>query len=256
MAIAAPIRANFVVNGITGDALTLPGAGGNLFVMRRKLVLVCLTATAILQAEARHPPPFVGGRITLIDRGDRSSEDVGQAIAWLTTPAPVASPPASAQIGTEKKEFSPHVLVIPLGSAVSFPNHDPFNHNVFSLSVEAPFDLGLYSRGQARPVTFPRAGIVRVYCNVHAQMSAIIVVRDNPYFTQPSSDGSFRITGVPPGRYVLHVWHERAAEISREVDVPAAGIGNLNLELDARGCRFVPHLNKEGKPYPQQGRRY
>jgi plastocyanin len=219
-------------------------------------VLACLTATAMLQAEARHPPPFVGGRITIIDRGDRPAEDVGQAVAWLTTPAPIGGSPVSAQIGTEKKEFSPHVLVIPVGSTVSFPNHDPFNHNVFSLSVEAPFDLGLYSRGQARSVVFARPGIVRVYCNVHAQMSAIVVVRDNPYFTQPSSDGSFTISGVPPGRYVIHVWHERAAEVTRDLEVSPAGIGDLHLELDARGYRFVPHLNKEGKPYRQQGRRY
>ena len=224
--------------------------------MRGKLVLACLTATAMLQAEARHPPPFVGGRITLLDKGDRPADDVGQAVAWLATPTPIASSAASAQIGTEKKEFSPHILVIPVGSAVSFPNHDPFNHNVFSLSVEAPFDLGLYSRGQARSVSFTRPGIVRVYCNVHAQMSAIIVVRDNPYFTQPASDGSFTIAGVPPGKYVLHVWHERAAEVTRDVQVPEAGIGDLRLELDARGYHFVPHLNKEGKPYPQQGRRY
>lgn len=183
-------------------------------------------------------------------------EDVGQAVAWLAAATPIAASPLSAQIGTEKKEFSPHVLVIPAGSTVSFPNHDPFNHNVFSLSVEAPFDLGLYSRGQARSVVFARAGIVRVYCNVHAQMSAIVVVRDNPYFTQPASDGSFTIRGVPPGKYVLHVWHERATEVTRDVDVPAAGIGDLHIELDARGYRFMPHLNKEGKPYPQQGRRY
>lgn len=219
-------------------------------------MFACLAATAILRAEARHPPPFVGGRITLIDKGNRPAEDVGQAVAWLATPAPVPTSPVSAQIGTEKKEFSPHVLVIPVGSTVSFPNHDPFNHNVFSLSVEAPFDLGLYKRGQARSATFARPGIVRVYCNVHAQMSAIVVVRDNPYFTQPASDGSFMISGVPPGRYVLHVWHERATEVTRDIDVPAAGLGDLSLELDARGYRFVPHLNKEGKPYPQQGRRY
>lgn len=219
-------------------------------------MLACLTATALLQAEARHPAPSVGGRIMLLDRGNRPAEDVGQAVAWLQTSAAVATPAVSAQIGTEKKEFSPHVLVIPAGSTVSFPNHDPFNHNVFSLSVETPFDLGLYKRGQARSVTFSRPGIIRVYCNVHAQMSAIVVVRDNPYFTQPASDGTFSITGVPPGQYVLHVWHERALEVTREVDVPATGIGNLNLELDARGYRFIPHLNKEGKPYPQQGRRY
>lgn len=224
--------------------------------MRGKLQVAVLAATVLVAAAARHPPPSVTGRIVVLDRGDRPAADVGQAVAWLATPAPIPVAPAAAQIGTEKKEFSPHILVIPAGSTVSFPNHDSFNHNVFSLSEEAPFDLGLYSRGEARSVHFNRAGIVRVYCNVHAQMSALIVVRDNPYFTQPASDGSFTIAPVPPGRYVLHVWHERAPEVTREIDVPASGVAGLDVELDARGYRFVPHLNKEGKPYPKQGRRY
>jgi plastocyanin len=192
----------------------------------------------------------------VLDRGDHPADDVGQAVAWLETQQAIPVTPTTAQIGTEKKEFSPHVLVIPVGSTVSFPNHDPFNHNVFSLSEEAPFDLGLYSRGQARSVVFARPGVVRVYCNVHAQMSALIVVRDNPYFTQPGSDGSFSIGGVAPGRYVLHVWHERAAEVTQTIQVPSSGLGGLTIQLDARGYRFRPHLNKDGKPYRQQGRRY
>jgi plastocyanin len=223
--------------------------------MRRKLPVTLIAATVLVVA-ARHPPPTVGGRITVLDRGDHPADDVGQAVAWLETPQAIPVAAATAQIGTEKKEFSPHVLVIPAGSTVSFPNHDPFNHNVFSLSEDAPFDLGLYSRGQARSVVFTRAGVVRVYCNVHAQMSALIVVRDNPYFTQPGSDGSFTIAGVPPGRYTLHVWHERASEVTQTIQVPSSGVAGLTIQLDARGYRFMPHLNKDGKPYPKQGRRY
>jgi plastocyanin len=223
--------------------------------MRGKLLITVLAVTALVVA-ARHPPPSVGGHITVLDRGDHPADDVGQAVAWLETPRAIPVAANTAQIGTEKKEFSPHVLVIPVGSTVSFPNHDPFNHNVFSLSEEAPFDLGLYSRGQARSAGFARAGVVRVYCNVHAQMSALIVVRDNPFFTQPGSDGSFSIGGVPPGSYVLHVWHERAPEVTQKIDVPPTGLDGLTIQLDARGYRFMPHLNKDGKPYPQQGRRY
>jgi len=198
----------------------------------------------------------VTGRVTMLDRGDRPGEDVGHAVVWLATRAPVPVAPVAVEIGTSGKEFSPHVLVVPAGSSVGFPNHDPFNHNVFSLSEENPFDLGLYGRGETRSVRFARPGIVRVYCNVHAQMSAIVVVRDNPYFAQPSSDGSFTLPSVPPGGYSLHLWHERAPEVTRELPVPAEGIGALMLELDARGYQFKPHLNKHGQPYPQQGRRY
>jgi plastocyanin len=216
-------------------------------VFRRALLAAAMVA---LPAEV-----VVGGRVTMLDKDDHPG-DVGQAVVWLATPAPVAVAPARAEIGTANKEFSPHVLVVAVGSTVSFPNHDPFNHNVFSLSEESPFDLGLYGRGEGRSVKFSRPGVVRVYCNVHAQMSAIVVVRDNPYVTQPGSDGIFSLPSVPAGSYLLHVWHERAPEVSRQLQVPPTGIENLAVELDARGYRFKPHLNKFGQPYPQQGRRY
>jgi hypothetical protein len=83
-----------------------------------------------------------------------------------------------------------------------------------------------------------------------------VVVRENPYYSQPSSDGSFTIDGVPAGRYVLHAWHERASEVSRDLTVPVQAGDGLSLQLDARGYKFKPHLNKFGRPYPQQGRRY
>src|SRR5918994_7274752 len=180
---------------------------------------------------AQSPAAMVSGRVTMVDKGDRQAQDVGQAVIWIATTSRVPSAPVRAEISTANKEFSPHVLVVPLGSTVTFPNHDPFNHNVFSLSEENPFDLGLYSRGETRSARFDRAGIVRIYCNVHAQMSALVVVRDNPYFVQPSGDGTFSIPAVPPGTYVVHAWHERAAELSRELQVSVAGIRDLRLEL-------------------------
>src|SRR5919112_865585 len=133
----------------------------------------------------------VAGRITILEKDGRTAGDVGQAVVWLDAPAGKGAAPVRTEIGTSDKEFSPHVLVVPAGSTVAFPNHDPFNHNVFSLSEENPFDLGLYGRGETREVRFARPAIVRVYCNVHAQMSAIVVVRDNPWFAQPAGDGSF-----------------------------------------------------------------
>jgi plastocyanin len=191
----------------------------------------------------------------MLEKADHPG-DVGQAVVWLATPSPVAVRPVHAEIGTARKELSPHVLVVPVGSTVSFPNHDPFNHNVFSLSEEHPFDLGLYGRGQTRSVKFERAGIIRIYCNVHAQMSGLVVVRDNPYYAQPSNDGSFSMPPVPPGRYQLHAWHERSVELTRDLMVPVGGVDTLDLQLDARGYKFQPHMNKFGRPYPQQGRRY
>ena len=221
--------------------------------VRRHLVAVGLAAAGLAWA-AR--PAAVSGRVTMLDRENQAAEDVGQAVIWLSGPAAEPRPPVQAEIGTSEKEFSPHVLVVPVGSTVAFPNHDPFNHNVFSQSEENPFDLGLYGRDEVRTVRFERPGLVRVYCNVHAQMSALVLVRDTPWYTQPASDGSFSLGAVPPGSYTLHAWHERAPEITRSLEVPPEGIRELAIELDARGFRFEPHLNKHGQPYPQQGRRY
>src|ERR671910_2378148 len=225
-----------------------PGPAARRFLALGGLALVSLAWAG--------QPAEVSGRVTMLDREDQPGDDVGQAVVWLSGPPSQPRPAVRAEIGTSKKEFSPHVLVVPVGSTVSFPNHDPFNHNVFSLSEENPFDLGLYGRGETRAVKFSRAGIVRIFCNVHPQMSALVLVRDNPYYSQPSSDGSFTIDGVPAGRYVLHAWHERAAEVSRDLTVPVQASETLSLQLDARGYKFKPHLNKFGRPYPQQGRRY
>jgi plastocyanin len=211
--------------------------------------------TAVLALVAAGPGAGdVRGRLTVLDKGKEQADDVGQAVIWLDRPGPVQA--VQAEITTSKKSFSPHVLVVPVGSTVAFPNHDPFNHNVFSLSEEQPFDLGLYGRGATRSVRFTRAGIIRVYCNVHAQMSALVVVRDGPDFTQPEGDGSFVLPQVPAGRYQLHAWHERSEGISQPLDVPSSGLADVALQLDARGYRFRPHLNKYGQPYPLEGRRY
>jgi plastocyanin len=224
--------------------------------MREKILILGALSISAATARTTVPAVPVSGRLTLLDKGDRQAEDVGLAVIWLETGRSLTVAPVKAEITTADKQFSPHVLVVPLGSTVTFPNHDPFNHNVFSLSEEHPFDLGLYGRGQTRSVKFERAGIIRIYCNVHAQMSALVVVRDNPYYAQPSSDGSFSMPALLPGRYQLHAWHERAPELTRDLMVPVGGVDTLDLQLDARGYKFQPHMNKFGRPYPQQGRRY
>ena len=196
------------------------------------------------------------GRLSILDRGNRSASDVGQAVVWLESSASARVAPATSEIVTEGKQFLPHVTVVTVGSTVRFPNHDPFNHNVFSLSPEAEFDLGLYGRGETRSAQLSRPGVVRIYCNVHAQMSVIVVVRDTPWYTQPGADGSFTISGMPPGSYTLHAWHERGGDTTRPVTLTAAGITEVSIQLDARGYQFRQHLNKFGQPYTQQGRRY
>lgn len=201
--------------------------------------------------------PSVSGRVTVMDKGDKLAADVGNAVVWLTSSRRAAVAPDTVQIVTVDKSFRPRVVVVPAGSVVSFPNNDPFDHNVFSLSQEGAFDLGLYGRGNAKSTPFPRAGIIRVYCNVHANMTAAVVVRDSPYYAQPSGDGSFSIAGVPAGEYTLHAWHERTAELpAQAVTVGPEGLSGLEIRLDARGYKFVQHADKFGQPYARRGRRY
>jgi plastocyanin len=224
------------------------------------VILLTLAATGMTMpvvAQRAGAGVAVAGKISVLDKGNKQASDIGAAIIWLEGPsAPVAAPKA-VQVLTEEKEFRPRVSVLPVGSTVTFPNNDPFNHNVFSLAPEAPFDLGLYARGQqANSAKFLKTGLIKVYCNIHPQMGAFILVRDNPYYTQPGTDGSFQITGVKPGTYTLHAWHERAAEVTKPVTVGPAGVTDAALELDARGYAFKPHLNKLGQPYPRGGVRY
>ena len=205
------------------------------------------------------PPAAVAGRVIVLERGNQPASDVGTAVIWLEAPAGASVRPAPARtfdVIAEGKDFRPRVTVVPVGSTVRFPNNDPFNHNVFSLSEEGPFDLGLYGRGETKGTKFNRPGVIRVYCNVHANMAAFILVRDNGYYTQPGGDGAFSIASVPPGKYVLHAWHERSADLKQDVDVTAQGLAKVDLQLDARGYKFVQHLNKFGQPYSRGGARY
>ena len=220
------------------------------------VIWIATLVLATLRPAPSLPPATVAGRVTLMERGNKPGTDVGQTVLWLQGTGAKAAAVKTVSVLTEGKEFRPRLTVVAVGSTVSFPNNDPFNHNVFSLSDEGAFDLGLYGRGQAKSSKFTRPGVIRVYCNVHATMAAFILVRDNPYYAQPSGDGTFAIAGVPPGKYVLHAWHERAPELTRDIEVTPQGVADLDLQLDARGYKFVEHLNKFGQPYSKGGARY
>ncbi|MBI2535750.1 MAG: hypothetical protein HYW06_02000 [Gemmatimonadetes bacterium] len=227
----------------------------------RNLIRYTATGLAAILLGARpalaQRGPTVSGKMVVLDKSNKLATDVGRAVVWLEAARPASVTPMEAQIVTSDKEFKPGVVVVTAGSTVNFPNSDPFDHNVFSLSQEGPFDLGLYGRGIAKSAQFTRPGIIRVYCNVHAQMSAFVVVRDSPVYAQPSGDGSFSIGPVPPGTYTLRAWHERAVELPPQpLAVAPSGVSGLELQLDARGYKFVQHLNKFGQPYPTRGRRY
>ena len=197
----------------------------------------------------------VAGRIVILEKDNKPSPDLGDAVLYLEAPATVttAARPTTIEIAITDKTYAPHVVVVPLGSTVRFPNHDPFNHNVFSVSEPNSFDLGLYGRGETKSYTFQHPGLVRVYCNVHPRMVAYVLVMENRYYAQPSTDGSFAIDDVPAGRYRLHVWHERIpTEVVKDVSAGTGGGGHpeMQIALNARGYKWEPHRNKYGRNYP------
>src|SRR2546429_8486425 len=177
--------------------------------------VACITAVQLGTAQGR-----VAGRVTLLEKGGKSPPDLGAAVVYLEGgTADKAARPVTVDIAINDKEFVPRVVVVPAGSTVRFPNHDPFDHNVFSASGPNPFDLGQYGRGEARTWTFTNPGLVRIFCNVHPRMVAFVQVMAGGHFTQAALDGSFAIPPVPPGTWVVHAWHERSPPVARTVSV-------------------------------------
>jgi plastocyanin len=223
------------------------------------LAVVLVTGLAPLVPSAAVAQGTVSGRVSIRERDGESSKDLATAVIYLATAGGANAPGrrADAEIAMHDKEYIPHVRVLPAGSTVAFPNQDPFRHNVFSNSPAGPFDLGLTPRGGAARNTFRRAGAYAIYCNIHSRMSAFIIAVGTPWFTQAGADGGFALADVPPGRYVLHVWHERGGEASRPIEVGGGGMADLALELDARGWRPREHKNKFGLDYTaSDGERY
>lgn len=161
-----------------------------------------------------------------------------------STPARASRAFSMAQ---RNKTFTPRLLGVPVGSVVQFPNEDGLFHNVFSLSPGHVFDLGLYRSGASKSRTFATPGVVRLFCNIHPQMTALVVVVATPWIANAGADGAFRLD-LPAGRYTITALSERAAAVSVEVTV--AGVTPAPaLLLDESAFVAVPHANKFGKPY-------
>lgn len=171
---------------------------------------------------------------------------------------PVGEPPATAAgkhvtMLQKNKMFTPHILPVVAGTTVDFPNEDPIYHNAFSSYSGQIFDIGLYPPGTSRSIRFQKPGIVRVFCNIHPSMSAIILVLSTPWFAVTARDGSFHLD-VPPGSYDLDVFHERATEqalqaLSRRVLVSDDGLKIPAVAVSEAGYLMAPHKNKYGKDY-------
>ena len=215
----------------------------------------CLWFTFALSASAQQASLIA--HVELTKDGHRL-KDASKAVVWLTPIGTTIDPPQQQaseipKLVQKNKSFHPSLLVIPVGSKVEFPNHDPFFHNVFSLFEGQRFDLGLYESGSTRFVKFDRPGISFIFCNIHAQMSAVVIALATPYYAISDARGEINFPHVPPGRYELQIFHsavppDALRALNREITVTAddTSLGSFSLaESDA----LVAHKNKYGRDY-------
>jgi len=180
------------------------------------------------------------------------------AVVWLTPmsaePADTPLHPSRFTLVQKNRMFMPHLLVVPVGSVVSFPNEDPFFHNVFSYFNGKRFDLGLYEAGKSKDVTFSREGVSYIFCNIHPEMGAVVLALSTPYYGVSTATGAVAIHDVPPGSYRLHVWSEAAqfanpVDAERIVQVGAAPVHLDQIFLQAAVDPMEHHKNKFGDDY-------
>lgn len=216
------------------------------------IALLFVVALAALAVSSPAQNVSVTGRVSMYGG---VSEDHVSAVVWLV---PVGDPPESTPMHSvlrqKNKAFEPHLLVVTKGSTVDFPNLDPWFHNVFSLFNGKKFDLGLYEAGTTRTVHFDREGVSYIFCNIHPEMSAVVVVVSSPYFAVAGKNGDFSISGVPPGRYTLHVWSENAlpetlSAMTHEVEVNGTTHSVGILRIRETETAKAQHKNKYGQDY-------
>ncbi len=170
----------------------------------------------------------IEGRVTVA-----RARDYRDAVVYLAKiPGKTFTPPAAAVTVDQKNlAFQPHVVPVLVGTRVTFPNSDEVRHNVFSPTKVDNFDLGSYPLGSSRSRTFDTPGVVTLLCNVHAEMSAYVIVTETPYFAVSEKDGHFLIPDVPPGQYEVIAWHERAKSVRATVTVTTGRPASVNFEL-------------------------
>ena len=203
----------------------------------------------------------VTGSITLVTAkgSPRKNSDTG-IVVWMTPLTRSLSKPgdrarsAHPRIVQRNKRFDTRLLAVEVGTTVDFPNDDPFFHNVFSRFDGRQFDLGLYEAGKTKGVQFNRAGVCYIFCNIHSEMSTVVVVVDTPYFVKLNAPGEYRFTELPAGQYQLNVWAERCAPETLKASSRLVTVGSTPTTIPAivlpeSRDRVVPHANKYGRDY-------
>jgi|ERR1700739_463167 len=187
--------------------------------------------------------------------------DASEIVVWLKPLEPgmrsealEAAKSGKFQLVQHNKSFQPHVLAVPVGSVVDFPNRDPFFHNVFSLFDGKRFDLGLYEAGASNSVRFDRVGVSFLFCNIHPEMSAVVVAVDTPYYGTSDRKGNITIQNVPDGKYELHVWYERSLPedlkvLTRSVVISSSSTNLGLIKVPENPSFTTAHKNKYGQDY-------
>jgi plastocyanin len=192
------------------------------------------------------------GTVVLLSKDGRTPDRAADPRAAVVMfrpakPAQRSVPAHPYSMATRKKEFQPRLLVVPIGGTVIFPNEDPILHNVFSVSGDNRFDLGLYRQGPGKSVSFKQPGMVRVFCNVHQSMAAYIAVVDTPFSTSPDGGGAFHLR-IPEGAGKLEVWHEQTDPVVIEIG-PRGDVTAVEARAMVTRPRVPQHVNKLGRPY-------
>jgi plastocyanin len=202
----------------------------------------------------------VGGEAVVLAPGTTIAEkDASRVVVWLVPveavqPVSVSTGRTHYRLVQRNKRFEPGLLVVPVGSVVDFPNEDPWFHNVFSLYRGKRFDLGLYQAGSQRSVRFDRIGPSYLFCNIHPEMTGVVLAVDSELFGISDASGHYSIAGAAPGKYVLHVWYENATPESLQLlqrQVAIEGGSQTLLSIAVKAVKQAPaeHKNKYGQDY-------
>jgi plastocyanin len=210
-------------------------------------------------AAALSPPP-VTGQVVLRQSNSKSPlRDASKVVVWLVPadgarPVSLSNPNTPYRIVQHDKRFEPDLLVVPVGTQVEFPNLDPWFHSVFSLYDGKRFDLGLYEAGSHKKVAFDRPGPSYIFCNIHPEMSAVVLAIESDYSAISDKAGRVSLENVPDGKYVLHVWYGNASQkdldaLERTVEIGAASRTLPALTIAVTAQRTLKHKNKYGHDY-------
>jgi len=224
--------------------------------MKRIETILTFLALAACSLPSFGQQAEVKARVELLRNGHKA-KNAANSVIWLTPiGAGVLDPPVQTtvpRLEQRNKAFHPSLVVVPVGGKVEFPNHDPFFHNVFSLYEGKRFDLHLYESGAAPFVKFDRPGVSYIFCNIHPQMSAVVIALNTPYYGISGADGEITIRNVPAGRYQMQVFHASAAAADLKAYTREIRVGDSNESLGEvrlhQDDLLANHKNKYGLDY-------